>query len=274
MLNMIIRIFDISIKDLSYYTKIPTSTLSSYNSELSIPSKENLEKLCNFFGLEERYFTIKGGIGNKEYDEIWEAKQRFSFNNFGRSDDEKWLKISDVLNKRKEIMDKIDILNSKHMDYISKILYCLDNKEDSKCKELLDMFDNIKPNNEDINVVYQEYIYRVKDKDLDKIRKRKKEIQELLQQPDYNSNKLILIKFNKKIDDYMKGYYFYVDGCKHSGYRIVNELNSIITDKIDLEHKYIIKVNWQHNNKFSDRITLFKDGKNDYAEILEDWSVI
>jgi len=273
MLNMIIGIFDISIKDLSYFTKIPASTLSSYNSELSIPTKENLEKLCNFFGLSKEFFTVKGYIKNSEYDQIWEAKQSFVSNNFKRTDDEKLLKISDILNKRKEIMDKIDVLNSKHMEYINKILYCLDNQEDSKCKELLNLFDDIKPNNEDFNVVYQEYIYRVKDKDLDKIREKKSEIQELLKQSDYNSNKLMLIKFNKKIDNYMKGYYFYVDGCEHSGWRIVNRLNNIVTDKFDLEHKFIINVNWQHNNKFSDRITLFKDSKNDYAEILEDWSV-
>lgn len=274
MLNIIISVFDISIKDLSYFTKIPASTLSSYNSELSIPTKENLEKLCKFFGLEEKFFTEKGGMKHTEYEKVWEAKENFTYNHFGRNDKDRMLKVSSLLNKRKIILDKIDPLNNIQMQYINKMLYCLENQYDDKCNQLLNAFNDIQVNNENMNIVYQEYIYRVKDKDLDKIREKKLEIQELLQQPEFNTNKLMLIRFNKKIDDYKKGYYFYVDGCEYFGWRIVNELNSIITDKYDSEHKYIIEVNWQRNNKFSDRITLFKDGKNDYAEILEDWSII
>jgi transcriptional regulator with XRE-family HTH domain len=273
-LRTVRNVFDISIKDLSYFTKIPSSTLSSYDSEVSNPTKDNLKKLCEFFGLEEKFFIGTDGMKHAEYEQIWDAKERFVFNHFGRSDKDHMVSASSLLNKRKTIADRINPLDNKQMEYIDKILYCLDNQNEDKCRQLLDALNNIKVNNEDINIVYQEYIYRVKDKDVELFKENKDKIQDILRNPDYNTNKLMLIRFNKRTGDIKKGYYFYTDGCEHFGWSIINRINSIITDKYDSEYKHIIKVNWQHNNEFSDRITLFKDGKNDYAEILEDWSVV
>lgn len=277
MLYVVRSMFNIPIKDLSYFTKIPASTLSSYESELTKPTKDNLSKLCNFFGLEERFFTttIRGGI---DEDTVREARRQFTFNHFGRNDSDNWLDLLDLLNKRKEIIDKIDILNSKYMEYIDKIIYCLDNQENDKCIQLLNTLDDIKVNNENINIIYQEYIYRIKDKDIDRVKGLKDKIQDILKNPDYNTNELMLIRFNKKTGDIKKGYYFYINGCEIFGSHILLEINRLCdenyrADRID-NKEYRIKVNWQHNNEFSDRITLFKDGKNDYAEILEDWSVI
>jgi hypothetical protein len=268
--------FNIPIKELSYYTKIPVSTLSSYNSEVSIPTKENLSRLCTFFGLEERFFTTR--INGSDEETIREARRQFTFNHFGRNDSDNWLDLPDLLNKRKEIIDKIDILNSKHMEYFDKILYCLDNQDKDNCKELLNILDTVKVNDENINIVYQEYIYRIKDKDIDRVREMKQQIQDVLKNPDYNTNELMLIRFNKKTGDIKKGYYFYVNGCEIFGRHIIIELNTICDSNYKADRmsdkEYIFPVNWQHNNKFSDRITLFKDGKNDYAEILEDWSVV
>lgn len=277
MLYAIRSIFNISIKDLSYFTKIPVSTLSSYDSEVTIPSKENLSKLCSFFGLEDKFFTTKG-INGDECNIIYEAKKQFIFNNFGRIDEDNSLNLSNLLNIRRNIMDKIDLLNSKHMEYINKMIYCLDNQDNDNCKELLSALDNVNVRNENINVIYQEYIYRIKDKDIEKLMSLKDRIQDILRNPDYNTNKLLLIRFNKKTGDIKKGYYFYVDGCRTFGSYLLFEINKLCDEKYrnDLmsSKEYRIEVNWQHNNKFSDRITLFKDGKNDYAEILEDWSVI
>jgi hypothetical protein len=277
MLYAIRSIFNIPIKDLSYFTKIPTSTLSSYDSEITIPSKDNLSKLCNFFGLEEKFFTTKG-INGDEYYKITDAKKLFIFNNFGRNDEDNSLNLSDLLNKRKEIMDSVDLLNSKHMEYINKMIYCLNNQDKDIYKELLNTLDSINVTNENINIIYQEYLYRIKDKDIEKVMDLKDKIQDILKSPDYNTNKLLIIRFNKKTGDIKKGYYFYVDGCRTFGSHLLFEINKLCDEKYRYDlmssKEYKIKVNWQHNNKFSDRITLFKDGKNDYAEILEDWSVV
>jgi hypothetical protein len=116
---------------------------------------------------------------------------------------------------------------------------------------------------------YQEYVYQIND--IEKVKSNKDKIINYLKKKNYGENSVILMRFDKELDDINKGYSFYITGCRHYGRDLIFRLDEILdydSNSSPIEEVY-------HNftkekNRLSD---IFKSNKTEYGEVLENWSV-